>query len=125
MKFFLRLEAPVFERMCQVASTGHVLNAEFIRNFSGCQLVVWYDLGKTLKQWHMEREFKVGRHFVDFGNGQKALEVDGRLWHMNVIADAERDTYLKARGVDVLHIKAEELKNPFRVRAKVIKFLAK
>ena len=107
---------------------GWTIRLTWLRTLSGCQFVVLYDLGKTLKSHNIERELRaMSGIYLDFGSriNKKAIAIDGARWHMDLVAEAERDERLKAHGFKVLHIRANELKNSFRVRAKVMKFLAK
>lgn len=49
-----------------------------------------------------------------------ALEGDGERWHMDVVAEMERDAILKSRGWSVRHYRFPKLKNePRKVRREV------
>jgi hypothetical protein len=86
--------------------------------------LVW-SLGPVLKAEHFEREVRVGRCFVDFGNDlRRAIEIDGRVWHKDSQAELQRDQYLEARGWRILHIPALRLRtDPQAVVQKVQSFL--
>lgn len=77
----------------------------------------------------VRREVRVGAMYVDFAfvtpYGKKAIEIDGRDFHRDIVKEQERDDYLRARGWQVMHIQALALyHNPESVRKRVIKFLA-
>lgn len=84
-------------------------------------------LGKLLKSENMEREVRVGRYYADFGNDvMRAIEVDGKRWHNDVVKEMERDEYFHSYGWLVIHIKAIDIyRNPDIVRDAVTRFLTK
>lgn len=90
-------------------------------------LVLILSLGRELRAEHYRREVRVGKYFVDFGNDVgAAIEIDGRQYHMDVVADIEREMYLYARSWRLLRVQAPRLWNdPKRVQRDVLKFITK
>ena len=84
-------------------------------------------LGKFLNGEGMRREVRVGRYYADFGNDiMRAIEVDGRQWHTDVVKDMERDEYFHQYGWLIIHIRAIDIyRNPDVVREAVTRFLTK
>jgi very-short-patch-repair endonuclease len=81
--------------------------------------------GKFLREEKVRREVRVGKYFLDFGNDlMYGLEIDGHHWHLDVVAEFDRDIYLYNYGWKVLHIPAIWLWNsPNKVQRKVLNFL--
>lgn len=69
--------------------------------------LVWEDI----RFWgvRLYPQFPVGKRFVDFGNPyvKVALEVDGKEWHGNMVAEGARDLELGALGWTVYHMPAQ------------------
>lgn len=82
-------------------------------------------MGKVLRDEKFKREVRVGKYFLDFGNDVFcAIEIDGRNWHMDVVAEFERDSYIYQRGWRIKHIDAIKLWNqPDQVQREILKFL--
>lgn len=92
-------------------------------------LTVITTMGRTLKREFVQREVRVGAMYVDFAfvtqYDKKAIEIDGRDFHDDIIKEQNRDDYLRARGWRVYHIRADSLyRDPSLVQRKVIDFLA-
>lgn len=83
--------------------------------------------GKLLRQHKIQREVRCGKHYVDFANDIGwALEVDGKQYHLDVVADFDRDAYLLERGWRVLHVQAARIWNdPAGTKAIVLKYLSR
>ena len=93
-------------------------------------LTIFLTHGKLLRGSYMHREVRVGPYYVDFAfmdaYSNKAIEIDGAEWHVDIVKEAERDNYLNERGWSVMHIQAAELyRNPGRVQRRVVAFLAR
>lgn len=78
----------------------------------------------------MHREVRVGAYYVDFAfmdaYSNKAIEIDGREFHQDIVKEAERDNYLNERGWSVMHVAAMDLyRQPGRVQQRVLAFLAR
>jgi very-short-patch-repair endonuclease len=108
---------------------GHVLTIPFIKSkrTGFCLTFMW--LGKILKGELIEREVRIGnRHYcIDFATRnasyKKGIDITSSF-HADVLADQERDNYLRARGWDVLYVKAARIwRDPVGVRRDVLKFL--
>lgn len=69
---------------------------------------------KQVEEWigvtglQYERQFKVGKHFVDFAIPEKKMliEADGAFWHSNQAADIERDKEIMdiLPGWEMVHV---------------------
>jgi very-short-patch-repair endonuclease len=82
-------------------------------------------IGKPLKTEKFKREVRIGKYFVDFGNDVCwAIEVDGKNFHRDVVAEFDRDSYIYSRGWRMWHIDAARLWNqPDIVQREVLRFL--
>lgn len=82
-------------------------------------------MGKVLETEKFKREVRIGKYFVDFGNDIAwAIEVDGKNFHRDVVAEFDRDSYIYQRGWRIWHIDAVRLWNsPDLVQREVLKFL--
>lgn len=80
---------------------------------------------KVFKNEHVKRELRIGKYYVDFGNDVgRAIEVDGQEYHMDILADLQRDSYLIERGWRVKHIQAYRLwRDADKVQREVLDFL--
>lgn len=81
--------------------------------------------GKLFRAEKVSREVRVGAYYLDFGNDiGRAIEIDGYYYHMNVVADFERDAYLSRLGWKVMRIPAYKLwADPDIVRSDIERFL--
>lgn len=105
---------------------GKVITIDLFKDImTGFPLTIVVSLGSVFKAEHIEREVRVGRMYVDFGNDiRRGVEVDGKRWHQDVTKELERDEYCAAYGWSLLHIQAIDVyKNPDFVREKVTRFL--
>jgi very-short-patch-repair endonuclease len=101
----------------------HVASAD-----NGFPLTFVASMGRILKRERVRREVRVGKYFVDFGVDtpyyKKAIEIDGKDYHTDIVFEQQRDDYLADWGWEVLHVPAWRLyKNPRQVRRRVRKFL--
>lgn len=76
---------------------GKVWTVERIRSkHTGFPLTPYWSLGTRLKAEGFRREVRYGRYFVDFANDlNRIIEVDGNPYHMDVVADMDREIYIK------------------------------
>jgi hypothetical protein len=104
---------------------GKVWQSKYIKWPGGFPLAIVFSKGKFLREEKVRREVRVGKYFIDFGNDLKyGLEIDGRSYHMDVVAQFDRDIYLYERNWKVLHIPAIWLwNNPNKVQQQVLGFL--
>ncbi len=105
---------------------GRVMRFEKIRSRkTGFPLSIVISMGRFLKDERFKREVRAGKYFVDFGNDiLYAFEIDGKYWHMDVVAQFERDSYLYQRGWRIMRIEAVRIyNNPDAVKREVLKFL--
>lgn len=93
---------------------------------NGFPLAVFWRYGKILGHEKFKREVRIGRYFVDFCNDVGwIVEIDGASYHMNVVADLEREGYIYERGFEHwLRIPAHRLwRDPNRVQRDTLRFL--
>lgn len=59
-----------------------------------------------------EKQFRIGRHYVDFAIPSKrlAIEADGEYWHRDTERDAKRDMVIKFQGWRVMRFTGTEIK---------------
>jgi very-short-patch-repair endonuclease len=110
---------------------GRTLSIPFIKSkrTGFCLTFIWR--GRILKGELIEREVQVGqRHYcIDFATRnasyKKGIDITSD-YHTDVLADQERDEYLKARGWEVLYVPARRVfREPRKVYVDVLKFLKK
>jgi very-short-patch-repair endonuclease len=84
-------------------------------------------MGKILSGENFKREVRVGRYFLDFGNDVFwGIEIDGRKFHLDIVAEFDRDSYLYERGWRIKHIDAIKVFNePDVVMRDVLQFFYK
>lgn len=110
---------------------GRVITFKYIRHIeTKFPLAFIVSMGKTLRREYVRREVRVGAMFVDFAfvtqYDCKAIEIDSKRWHRDIVREQERDEYLHARGWRVLHIQAVDIyANPDLVQRRVIDFLSR
>lgn len=105
---------------------GRVYMSRRIVNKNGFGLTFVLSLGKTLRHEKIKREVRVGKCYVDFGAMDigRGLEVDGKDYHRDVVAEFDRDSYLYQRNWRIMHIEASQLwRDPDKVQRDVLKFL--
>ena len=77
---------------------------------TGFPMVIILSLGKYLKSENYKREVRVGSKYVDFGNDlQRGIEINGRQWHSDVVAEQKHRDYLEDRGWIILHIDVTDM----------------
>lgn len=91
--------------------------------------VIVLSMGRVLRRNLVNREVRVGKHWVDFGAVtpyyKRGIEIDGEQYHNDIVAQIERDEYFANYGWSVLHIKAVEVRNqPDKVQRLVLDFLS-
>lgn len=105
---------------------GRYFRIKWLRLYkTGFSFAIVYSLGKYLGDEKFMREVRCGRYFIDFGNDiRMGIEVDGKKWHRDVVAEFERDSYFYQNGWRVKRIQAVRLWNePSRVQAELLNFL--
>ncbi len=87
--------------------------------------IVW--MGRFLKGERVEREVRVGKCYVDFGNDiSRAIEVMSNEWHRDVVAEYERRQYIEGYGWQLLYVWAVDIRDrPAAIRREVRDFLTK
>lgn len=97
-------------------------------------LVIVWTLGKALKNAQVKREVRYGKYYVDFANDLNwIIEIDGKAYHMDVVADMDREIYINELlhrhspyGMRILRVPAFRIyNNPNRVQRDVLEFLTK
>jgi very-short-patch-repair endonuclease len=104
-----------------------VIVVPFVRNTRKYPLTIIVSRG-WYRRHRIEREVAVWGYAIDFANRRHKLgiEIDGRGYHMDVVADQERDEHLRKYGWRIKRIVAARLwKEPQKVRADVIRFIGK
>lgn len=110
---------------------GIVITIPFIKYpKTGFPLAIILTIGYRLRRENIQREVRVGAMYIDFASidrfSKKAIEIDGRNFHRDIVREQRRDDYLYRRGWIVLHIQASDLyRNPKETKKRVMKFLAK
>jgi very-short-patch-repair endonuclease len=87
--------------------------------------------GKILRHAKLKREVRIGKCYVDFANDINwIIEIDGSPWHQDVVADFDREVYLREflrrqkQDLRILRIPAPRLwHDSARVQRDVLKFL--
>ena len=86
---------------------------EFRRNMTPEEKIIWQHLrANRLQGYHFRRQQIIDGFIVDFYCHATALivEIDGKIHENQIEYDAERDKVLSARGLRLLRIKNEEIK---------------
>lgn len=115
---------------------GKVFRVRWLRQQrTGFCFAIVLNMGRIFNKEKVRREVGYGRYWVDFANDlNRIIEVDGDAYHMDVVADFDRELFIKeyckrtpnpaAREARILRIKASELyRNPNNVQQKVLGFL--
>ena len=94
----------------------------------GFPFTIVYKRPPLFKREHIKREVRCGKYYADFANDVGwAIEVDGQDYHMDVLADLEREGYFIERGWrQPLRIQAFRLYNDKQnVQKEVLSYLIK
>lgn len=113
---------------------GKVVVLQRIRDkHTGFPAAVYWNLGKRLKAEGFKREVRYGLYFVDFANDlNRIIEIDGNPYHMDVVADMDRDIYIRelcwkwnrTREARIMRIPAHRLGlDKMKVQQEVLKFI--
>lgn len=110
---------------------GKYLTISWVRDPQGQHypLTIVINMGQLFKREAIEREVRVGAMYMDFATVgltyRKGIEVDGRLFHMDIVQEMERDEYVAGYGYNLLHIRAAEIyRSPQIVQRRILNFLA-
>ncbi|MBI5840488.1 MAG: DUF559 domain-containing protein [Chloroflexi bacterium] len=93
------------------------------REMTPAEKILWKELrGNRLNGLHFRRQQIIDGYFADFYCHQPALivEVDGSIHELQQEYDADRESYLIARGFQILRFTNEEIKNDLRSALKRI-----
>lgn len=98
----------------------------------GFPLTLVLSRGKILRRAKIKREVRIGRCWTDFANDLYwCIEIDGSPWHQDVVADFDREVYMKEyllrqhKDMRILRIPAPRLwHDSAGVQRDVLKFLA-
>lgn len=109
------------------AMHGHVLTIPFVK--SGCTgfplAIIWR--GRILKRELVYREVPAGPFFIDYAVVtpfyKRGIELHGFSAHPDIVADQQRDDYLKAHGWQMRYVTNKHLREPKRVYAEILRFL--
>lgn len=104
---------------------GIVFRINFIKHpKTGFPLAYVYYRGPLFRQEKVHREVRIGKHWVDFGNDiGRGIEVDGSLWHSDILKDQAKQAYYHDRGWHVMRIRARDLwRKPDVVKERVNRF---
>jgi hypothetical protein len=107
---------------------GRVWQAKRIKPFGNRQpLTIVLSLGHWLRDEKFKREVRIGKYYVDFANDiGRLIEIDGATYHMDVVADMDREIYIRNRlpGCRILRIKAYHIYNNTRkVQEQTLRFV--
>lgn len=111
---------------------GRVVHVKFLHDpRTGFPLAIVLNRGHLFRREKIRREVGYGRYWVDFANDiNRIIEVDGDAYHMDVVADMDREIAIKelcrTRKMDArfLRIKpADMYRDPNLVQQKVLAFL--
>ena len=84
-------------------------------------------MGPCFRAEKVHREVRLGRYYADFCNDlNRIIEVDGAQYHMDVVAEMDREVYLRDKPyyAQILRIKAQDItRKPAIVQKRVLKFL--
>jgi very-short-patch-repair endonuclease len=91
------------------------------------EVLLWNLLRRSPDGVHFRRQHEVNPYFFDFycAGAKLCIEVDGIAHNMGdqPERDAERDAYLKDRGIEVMRIPASEvLKSPEDVAEALVRY---
>jgi very-short-patch-repair endonuclease len=76
--------------------------------------VLWNALKPLRDQgWHFRRQVPIGSYIADFAclHANLVIEVDGPTHDFTYVADADRDEYMRSRGINVLHFSNDDVLN--------------
>jgi len=107
---------------------GHIVRMKWLHSpFTHFPAAIIVSKGKLLRSENFRREVRYGRYYADFANDlHRIIEIDSKRYHMDVVADMDRDIYIKSRfhGAQILRLRTFEISaNPTRTQQQVIKFL--
>jgi len=97
-----------------VSSEMYARSKELRREMTSAETILWKELkANKLNGLHFRRQQIIDRFIVDFYCHQHELvvEVDGGIHDLQKEHDAERETYLIARGFRILRFRNEEVEN--------------
>lgn len=106
---------------------GKVLTFKWLKSTkTGFPFALVISRGRLFRHERVRREVRCGRYYIDFGNDiGRCIEVDGTAFHLDVVADYDREIYMTQRGWRLLRIKAPRIWNdPDRLQAEIVNFLA-
>lgn len=110
---------------------GKAIVIDHVKNpFTKFPLTFVTSMGDELEREYVQREVRVGAMYIDFGVQtpyyKKGIEIDGKNFHRDIIAEQRRDKYVRDFGWDLLHIQADVLRRePKRVHDLVLDWLKK
>jgi very-short-patch-repair endonuclease len=96
-------------------------------NATKSERMMWNILKPLRMQgWHFRRQVPIGGYYADFAclHAKLLIEVDGGSHDFTHAADADRDDYMRSRGINVLRVTNDDvLHNPDGVLAHVASVL--
>lgn len=96
---------------------------------NGFPVTIVLSLGKYLKSENFKREVRYGKYFVDFANDvDRIIEIDGWQYHMDVVADFDREIAIKTMRSDAKFLRIPAFRmnlEPARVQQEVLEFMYK
>ena len=106
---------------------GHVLVIPFIKSRSTGFPLAIIMRGRILKRELVYREVPAGPFFIDYAVVtpfyKRGIELHGFSAHRDIVADQQRNDYLKAHGWQMRYVTSKHLSEPKRVYAEVLRFL--
>jgi len=106
---------------------GHTLTIPFIRSIKTGFPLTFIWRGKLLKRELMQREVRAGKCFIDYAvvtpYYKRGIELIGKRWHGDVIAEQERHDYLVAQGWQLMYLTHKQLADSRRTYVETLRFL--
>jgi len=111
----------------KITSEKYECSKQLRREMTPEEKILWEHLRRNnLNGLHFRRQQIIDGFIVDFycHQAQLVIEVDGEIHDLQVESDQERDAILAARGLKILRIKNQEIRqNLQRVLQQIIGFL--
>ncbi len=75
--------------------------------------LLWFGLRKSNLNYKFRRQYGIGRYIIDFycQELRLAIEVDGITHEDKIEYEEIRNSFLKSKGIVVLHFRSEEIFN--------------
>lgn len=98
----------------KITSTKHEVAKELRRNMTPEEKIIWQHLrSNCLNGLHFRRQQIIDGFIVDFycHAAELVVEVDGEIHDQQIEYDLERDKVISSRGLRLLRVKNEDVRN--------------